>query len=97
MIVAVSVFEIHIPSCRSLKQKRRVIKPLIERIHRMFRVSIVETDFHDLHQRSEIGIAMISRTHHEAQNMMEEIRKVIDDLPDAFLTVWEPEFLEELS
>lgn len=97
MIVAVSVFEIHIPSCRSLKQKRRVIKPLIERIHRMFRVSIVETDYHDLHQRSEIGIAMISRTHHEAQSRMEEIRRVIDDIPDALLTVWEPEFLEEIS
>lgn len=97
MIVAVSVFEIHIPSCRSLKEKRRVIKPLIERIHRMFRVSIVETDYHDLHQRAEIAIAMVNRTYPEANSMMEEIRKVIDEMPDAYLTSWSPEYLEGMS
>ena len=97
MIVAVSVFEIHIPSCRSLKGKRRVIKPLIERIHRMFRVSIVETDHHDLHQRSEIAIAMVSRSYSAAQGMMEEIRKVIEEMPDAYLTSWQPEYLEEMA
>ena len=62
----------------------------------MFRVSIVETDHQDLHQRAEIAIAMVSRTYPEAQSMMDEIRRVIEELPDAFLTSWDPEFLEEL-
>jgi uncharacterized protein YlxP (DUF503 family) len=34
-----------------------VVKGMIERIHQRFRVSIAETDFHDLHQRSEIAVA----------------------------------------
>lgn len=97
MIVAVSVFEIHLPSCRSLKGKRRVIKPLVERIHRMFRVSIAETDYHDLHQRAEFGLALVSRSYSEAQGVMEEIRSVIEELPDLMLIAWSPEYLEELS
>lgn len=97
MIVAISVFEIHLPACRSLKEKRRVVKPLIERIHNMFRVSIVETDHHDLHQRAEIAIAMVNRTYPEAQGMMDQIRRVIEELSDAYLTSWSPEYLEELA
>ena len=63
----------------------------------MFRVSIVETDYHDLHQRAEIAIAMVNRTYPEANSMMEEIRKVIDEMPDAYLTSWSPEYLEGMS
>ena len=55
MIVGISVFELHLPSSRSLKDKRRVVKSLVERIHQRFRVSVAETGFHDLHQRSEIA------------------------------------------
>ncbi|MGB6993115.1 MAG: DUF503 domain-containing protein, partial [Thermoanaerobaculia bacterium] len=59
MIVAVSVFELHIPAGRSLKDKRRVVKALKDRIYRRYRVSIAETDHHDLHQRAEIAIAAV--------------------------------------
>jgi uncharacterized protein YlxP (DUF503 family) len=97
MIVAVSVFEIHIPSCRSLKGKRRVIKPLIERIHQRFRVSIVETDYHDLHQRAEIAIALVNRAYPDAERMMDEIRFMIEEMSDAYLTSWDPEYLEVMS
>ena len=57
MVVGVSIFELHLPAAQSLKQKRKVIKSLIDRVHHRFRVSIAETDFHDLHQRCEISIA----------------------------------------
>ena len=60
MIVGISVFELHLPTSRSLKDKRRVVKSLIERVHQRYRLSIAETDFHDLHQRAEIAIAAVS-------------------------------------
>ena len=94
MIVAVSVFEIHIPSSRSLKEKRRVIKSLIQKIHHRFRVSIAESDHHDLHQRAEIAIAAVNRTSADAERMMEKIREMIDRVPEAILISWQPEYLE---
>lgn len=95
MTIGICVFELHLPECRSLKGKRRVVKGLIERIHHRFRVSIAETDFHDLHQRSEIAIAVVSRSESEVERIMDRIHAVIDTTaPEAFLTRWEPQFLE---
>ncbi len=95
MVVGISIFELHLPACRSLKGKRKVVKGLIDRIHHRFRVSIAETDFHDLHQRSEISIAIVSQSPFELDRILEEIRGVVDGVePDAFLTRWEPQVLE---
>ena len=94
MVVGVSIFELHLPEARSLKQKRKVVKGLIERIHRRFRVSIAETDHHDLHQRSEISIAAIARSEADGQRLMDSIRDIIEDEYQAQLTRWEPQLLE---
>jgi len=95
MVVGISIFELHLPACRSLKAKRKVVKGLVDRIHARFRVSVAETGFHDLLQRSEISLAIVSQGERDALRMMDEIRALIDDVePDAFLTRWEPEILE---
>ncbi len=97
MAISVSIFELHLPEARSLKQKRKVIKSLIERIHRRFRVSIAETDHHDLHQRAEISIAAVARSQSESRRMMDSIRDLIDGEPEAMLLHWDPQLLEEVS
>ncbi len=95
VVVAISVFELHIPACRSLKQKRKVVKGLVERIHSRFRVSIVESDFHDLHQRAEIALAAVHTRATDLENLLEAIRRIIDAELSAVLTRWEPQILEE--
>ena len=94
MVVGVSIFELHLPEARSLKQKRKVIKSLVDRIHRRFRVSIAETDHHDLHQRSEISIAAIARSPADGRRLMDSIRDLIDDEHAAMLIHWDPQVLE---
>jgi len=96
MVVGISVFEIHLPAARSLKQKRQVVRSLIERIHQRFRVSIAETGFHDLHQRAEIGIATIAMNETEGRRQMDVIRQLIDDEPRVCLLNWDPQLLEEM-
>ena len=95
MIVGISVFELHLPSSRSLKDKRRVVKSLIERVHQRFRVSIAETDFHDLHQRAEIAMAVVvSGGESEMERLMEEVRNIVESDPEVYLTRWDPQLLE---
>lgn len=94
MVVALAIAELHLPQARSLKDKRRVVKGLIERIHAKFRVSIAETDHHDLHQRAEIAIAAVHQGEHELEALLEEIRRILDTEPEAYLTRWDPEYLE---
>lgn len=95
MVVGISIFELHLPACRSLKAKRKVVKGLVDRVHARFRVSIAETGHHDQHQRSEIAVAIVAQSEHELDRMLEEVRSVVDACePDAFLTLWQPQVLE---
>jgi uncharacterized protein YlxP (DUF503 family) len=95
MIVGISVFELHLPASRSLKDKRRVVKSLIERLHQRYRVSIAETDFHDLHQRAEIAVAAVAAGgESEMDKLMNEVRNLVESEPEVYLTRWEPQMLE---
>lgn len=94
MTFAIVVARIHLPQARSLKQKRRVLKGLMDRIHRRFRVSIAETDFQDLHQRAEVGLALVHRSEREVNRMLAEIRALFDAEMEATVTDWLPELIE---
>jgi uncharacterized protein YlxP (DUF503 family) len=94
MIVGVVSCELHLPESRSLKDKRRVVKSLIDRIFQRYRVSIAETAFHELHQRAEISIAVVTQREAEMQKLMEHIRDLLDNVPEVYLTRWEPQLLE---
>lgn len=94
MIVGVVNFELHLPESRSLKDKRRVVKSVIDRLFQRYRVSIAETGFHELHQRAEISIAVVTQKEADLQKMMEHIRDLLDNVPEAYLTRWEPQLLE---
>lgn len=95
MIVGISIFELHLPVSRSLKDKRRVVKSLIDRIHQRYRVSIAETDFHDLHQRAEVTMAVVvSGGETELEKLMEDVRNLVESDPEIYLTRWDPQILE---
>lgn len=94
MVVGISVFELHLPEATSLKEKRRVIKSLLERIARRFRVSIIESDFHDLHQRSEIALVLIARRHDEVERVLQRIRELVETQGECYITYWDPQYLE---
>ncbi|HYO14798.1 MAG TPA: DUF503 domain-containing protein [Thermoanaerobaculia bacterium] len=95
MVVGISVFELHLPSSRSLKDKRRVVKSLVDRVHQRYRVSIAETGFHDLHQRAEIAMAVVvAGGEMEMENLMEEVRNLVESDPAIYLTLWDPQILE---
>jgi hypothetical protein len=93
MAVGMSIFELHLPQARSLKDKRKIVKSLVDRIHRRYRVSVAETDLHDLHQRSELSIAAVGRSDGEVEKLLESLRRLIEEEPAAILTLWSPQIL----
>ena len=94
MIVGVVCFELHLPESRSLKDKRRVVKSLVDRIFQRYRVSIAETGHQELHQRAELSIAAVTQKEGEMQKLMDNLRDLLDSVPEAYLTSWEPQLLE---
>jgi uncharacterized protein YlxP (DUF503 family) len=51
--------DFHIPGCRSLKEKRGVVKRLVERTRAKYNVSIAEVEDNDVHQRAIVGFAVV--------------------------------------
>jgi len=75
MHVAVVRIELHIPAARSLKEKRAVVKPVVEGIRQRFSLSVAETDFQDKWQRAEIGVAVVSPTVGHAQEVVDTVER----------------------
>ncbi len=96
MVVGICSFELHLPQAVSLKQKRKVVKSVIEQLHQRFRLSIAETAYHDLHQRAEISLAAIVQNHQEGQRLMAAARAIVEDHTDAVLLHWDPQWIEEV-
>lgn len=94
MVVAVCIFELHIPGARDLKQKRKIVKSLVDRIFGRFRVSIAETGHHDLHQRAELGLAAVAQSESEGRRIADAVRAELDQLTDAYVTTWDLDWVE---
>jgi uncharacterized protein len=88
--VGVVRLELHVPGARSLKDKRRAVKSLIERMHRRLRVSVAETGLHDLHQRAEIAIAVVAGSEGEVDHLLDELHRLAEASTEALLIRWEP-------
>ncbi|MDD4088319.1 MAG: DUF503 domain-containing protein [Tissierellia bacterium] len=78
MIVCSCEIEILIYSSNSLKEKRHVIKSIIERIKSKFNASVAEVGFNELWNRSLIGIAVVSNNRSLCDASISKIVKFID-------------------
>jgi uncharacterized protein YlxP (DUF503 family) len=96
MIVGIAIADLHIPAARSLKDKRRVVKGMVERLHHRYRISVAETDFHDLHQRARIGLALVNGSRSEAERSLDEIRRILEMPAESQLIRWETDFVESV-
>ena len=78
MLVALERFDLRIPGCGSLKEKRHVVKALTAGIRSKFNVSVAEVDHHDLWQRTTIGVSTVAGDSFHARRVMHEVEKFIE-------------------
>ncbi len=79
MIVGTCEIELIIFEANSLKEKRHVIKSIIERIKARFNASAAEVDYNDLWNRSVIGVAVVSNKKALCESMITKIIDFIDN------------------
>jgi uncharacterized protein YlxP (DUF503 family) len=96
-LIGLTKFELHLPHSRSLKDKRRVVKSLVERLHERYRVSVMESGFHDLHQRAEVSVAYLAGSESELDRMAAEMRRLVDGADEAMVGKWDDEVLEAVG
>jgi uncharacterized protein len=59
MVIGVGAITLRLHECRSLKSKRKIVKSMIGKLRSHFNVAVAETGANDLHQRAEIGFALV--------------------------------------
>lgn len=79
MIVGLCTVELYIAQAHSLKEKRSVIKSLIERIKHKFNVSIAEIDQQDNWQHAVIGLATVSNQTVHVNQTLNNVARFIEN------------------
>ncbi len=83
MVVGLITWELHLAACHSLKDKRHVLKSLKDRLHQRFNVSAAETGHHDLWQRAEISVCVVSTDRRHAEEVLREADRLVEVAPGA--------------
>lgn len=85
MLVGILQIEVFIPAAESLKDKRRVVKSLKDRLHREHLVSVAEVDAIDRHRVAILGVAMVSSDGARIGATFDAILRKVQSTPDARL------------
>ena len=86
MFVGVLRLVFHVPHARSLKDKRRVVQRVRDRIRARFDVSIAEVGAQDLHQRIVFGVTVVSGDAAICDSVLERVAHEAEGATDAVLT-----------
>lgn len=70
MVIGIVTWELHLNGCRSLKEKRRVLKSLKDRLHGRLNVSVAETNHQDRWQRAELSCCVVSNERRHAESVL---------------------------
>jgi len=93
MVIAYAVFDVHLPACRGLKEKRMIVRSLKSRLRNEFEVSVAEVGGQDLLQRSQIGVAVIGPDQAPLDALLQRMLHFVEANLDGELLEFHNEFL----
>ena len=93
MIIGVIRFGLHFPGAGSLKDKRRILVSLKDRVKNKFNVSIAELEDNELWQKSVIGVAIIANDKTYANSVLSKVTNLIEGRPEVVVTEVQMEWL----
>jgi uncharacterized protein YlxP (DUF503 family) len=79
MIVSMIQLIFEIPDVESIKDKRRVIRSIKDKLVRRFRVSAAEVDLQDSLSFGQIGGALVSNSKNFGETVLQKAFKMIED------------------
>lgn len=75
MIVGVLTVELAIFEAQSLKDKRRVLQSLKQKLRNRFNVSVAEVGYMDAPKRSRLGVSIVSQ---QSRVIHSQLDKIVD-------------------
>ena len=91
--VGLCTLDLLIPESQSLKQKRSVLKSMLEGIRSKFNVSAAEVEHMDLWRRATVGIACVSNSQQFVDQVLNKVVDWVESNPRVNITDVQLEFL----
>ena len=93
MVIAYAVFDLHLPGCQGLKEKRMIVRSLKSRLKNEFEVSAAEVGSQDLLQRAQIGVAAVGPDQAPLDALLQHILHFVEQNLDGELLDVHNEFI----
>jgi uncharacterized protein YlxP (DUF503 family) len=93
LVLAYAVFDLHLPGCRGLKEKRMIVKSLKSRLRNQFEVSASEVGAQDLLERAELAVAAVGPDQPPLDALLQKILTFVEQNLDGELLNYRNEFI----
>ncbi|HEA65862.1 hypothetical protein LCGC14_2288460 [marine sediment metagenome] len=80
MVIGYGIIKFRLHDCHSLKGKRRIVRSIISNLRNNFNASVAEVASNDLHQRAEIGFALVGNNRGLINSKIDKLINLTDDL-----------------
>ncbi len=86
MIVGTCRVVLSLPGSDSLKDKRKIVRSVLDRVRAKFNVAAAEVESMDAHRTAVLGLAVVSNDARHANSMIDTITSFISGASEAILT-----------
>lgn len=82
MFVLALEVDVHIAHARSLKDKRGVIRSIVDGARNRYHVAAAEVGDQNLWQRAQLGFAAVSGSRHHTTEVIDEVSRFVWSFPE---------------
>lgn len=93
-VVAALTVDVHIAAAGSLKEKRSVLRSIVEGMRHRFPVSVSEVDGHDRWQRAQVLVAVAAPSVRTATDVLDSVERWVWSRPDIEIGAMDRHWLE---
>ncbi len=79
MIIGLLTLEIYLPYSHSLKEKRKTLNKIKDRLKKKFNVALAELDYQNKWQRSKIGLVTLNNQKNMIEKIFQRIMQEIEE------------------
>ena len=94
MHVGAVCLDLHIPHSHSLKEKRAVVRPILEGIRNRYSCAAAEVDHHDQWQRCAVGVAVVGASAGHVEEVLDAVERFVWSFPEIEVVGNERSWLE---
>jgi uncharacterized protein YlxP (DUF503 family) len=80
MVIGVCKLDLRIPENHSLKEKRHVLRKLIDRVRNRFNVAIAEVGDNDIWQRAQMGFCTVGNDRRHINSSLDKVIYFIEQM-----------------